>query len=141
MLSNILNFFKNRNTYSILLGFSIFLIYYHIRGWTCPCENKSKPIKSLPCNRIEIFKIQPGNLLMIPIGYYYSRKKDIILIILLHFLWELYQYLILSRYSYFFGGCYDKNKNLSFWKVNIQDLLSRPIFLLIGYGIKISNSK
>ncbi len=136
MLTNILYFFRNNHIYSIVLLFSLFLIYYHIRGWMCPCGlKKTKPIPIIPCKRVELFNIQPGNLLMIPIGYYFSRKRDLILIISLHFLWELYQYLILDPYSSFFGGCYDKNKHLNFWHVTIQDLISRPIFLFIGYLI------
>lgn len=117
-------------------GFAAFLLYYHLRGLSCPCGADAAKLFDIPCRRVEIAGTQPFNLLMIPIGYYFSRWQQLVVIALLHFLWEAYEKYVLSPNTEMFGGCVDDSGKPDFWLVTTNDLVGRPLLLALGASVK-----
>ena len=122
----------------VCVGFVCFVLYYHLRGWMCPCgDNGSRDDSDnswnvFQCQRIEWWGVQPGNAWCILLGYFIPQHA--LLLLLLHMLWEIYEWFVLAPYAKWFGGCTENGTH--WWQVTLGDLLSRPLFFCIGMMVR-----
>jgi hypothetical protein len=117
----------------VVIGFILFIIYYHLRGLMCPCTG-SKPWPLIPCYRVEYFGMQPGNVGCILLGY--CIPQHLVLFLCLHVIWEMYEWIVLAPNASWIGGCDDASGN-HWWKVSITDILSRPLLFVVGMVTRI----